>query len=285
MDSKQKNSLRLLILLLVLVLTACQPSRPGPMAWIDFPFDGAVLRSGETVAITGHTSSLDGTSEVILFVDGAAQLSIAPEDTTADFVRVDMPWTPPEDGDYTLQLRMVSGEGDTAVSDPVRIRVGRVLVEVDTESLEDLSLPPEPEITPTEPEVTEEVVPPTTTPTVYIPPTNTPTVKPPADTTPPDVPTPMVPVDGLVIGCASTQNLVWLPVEDIDNLNGYDVRLERELSPGNWDRVGNYGPIKDKQYEVTIDCGVAFRWSVRAEDKAGNKSDWSAWSSFIVELD
>jgi len=289
MDSTTQRWIKLLLLLFILLLAACTPSRPGPMAWIDYPFDGAVVRSGETVEVTGHVSALGGTSEVTLFVDGVPAGSFVPEDTTAEFAPVHFSWSPAEDGDFILELRMISTEGESGISEAVRVRVGQVVLAVEPPAEE---APPTLVITPTEPAeqpvtptATVTAYPPITlTPTVDVPPTITPTTKP-EDTTPPPVPTPYVPADGLVFGCAATQNLVWLPVEDPSGLNGYYVRLERELSPGNWDRVGNYGPIGDKQYEVGIDCGISFRWAVRAEDKAGNKSDWSAWSTFTVELD
>lgn len=281
MDSSRIQKIRKLVIVLIAValLTACTPTRPGPRAWIDSPFDGAVLPAGETVAVTGHTSSMEGTQRVFLVVDGRPEMNMAPDDTAADFIRVDFPWTPPGEGDYTLQLRMTDGAEETGVSEVVRVRVGSVALAVEPAveepPVEEPAEPPDTEEPPTE-------QPPTPTETVYVPPTDTPE---PQDTTPPPVPTPMVPADGLVFGCASTQNLVWLPVEDESGLNGYYVRLERENSPGSWERINDYGPINDKQYEVSIDCGVAFRWSVRAEDNAGNKSSWSAWSTFAVELD
>lgn len=281
MDSSRIQKIRklTLVLITVVLLAACTPTRPGPRAWIDSPFDGAVLPAGETIAVTGHTSSLEGTQRVFLVVDGRPEMNMAPEDTSADFIRVDFPWTPPENGDYTLQLRMTDGAEETGVSEVVRVRVGSVALAVEP-AVEEPPVEEPAEPTSTENPPTEQ--PPTPTSTVYVPPTDTPE---PQDTTPPPVPTPMVPADGLVFGCGSTQNLVWLPVEDESGLNGYYVRLEREISPGSWERINNYGPINDKQYEVPIDCGVTFRWSVRAEDNAGNKSDWSAWSTFGVELD
>ncbi len=282
MDKIQTIRKPLLIFITVLFLAACSPIRPGPGAWIDFPFDGAVLPSGESVEIIGHTSSLEGTSRAFLVVNGSPEMNIVPDDTTSDFVQIRFPWTPPTDGDYSLQLRMISGAEETAVSETVRVRVGRVALAVEPDPgevpIEDPTLAP----TSTEAPPTDLPPTPTHTATVYVPPTNTPE---PQDTTPPPVPTPYVPADGLVFGCAASQNLVWLPVDDPSGLNGYYVRLEREVSPGSWEQVAQYGPINDKQYEVPIDCGISFRWSVRAEDNAGNLSTWSSWSTFSVELD
>jgi hypothetical protein len=271
-----------LSLICVLLLAACSPVRPGPQAWIDSPFNGAVIPSGETVEIIGHTASLDGTTRIILYVNGTPEMNSSPEDPEADFVRVVFPWTPPENGDYTLQLRMMSGADETGGSEPVRVRVGRLALFVEPDLEEPQLEKPTGLPTGTEPPPGEEQPSPRYTATIYVTPTRTPE---PRDTTPPPVPTPYVPADGLVIGCASTQNLVWLPVDDPSGLNGYYVRLEREVSPGSWEQDSQYGPINDKQVEVSIECGIYYRWSVRAEDNAGNLSSWSSWSTFAVELD
>ena len=117
------------------------------------------------------------------------------------------------------------------------------------------------------------------------PPTPTPThTPPPADTTPPPAPSPVVPANGLVVACKSTQTLAWLPVDDPSGISGYYVKLEREVTAGNWQSAGGYGPISGKQVDVSVDCGIHYRWMVRAQDGAGNYSNWSAFSEFSVNL-
>jgi hypothetical protein len=106
-----------------------------------------------------------------------------------------------------------------------------------------------------------------------------------ADSDPPPVPSPMVPADGLDIDCGASQNLVWLPVEDPSGIEGYYLKLEKEVSGGNWEAAGNWGAINGKQHSVSIDCGLRYRWRVRAEDGAGNFSPWSSYSYFTVNLD
>lgn len=110
------------------------------------------------------------------------------------------------------------------------------------------------------------------------------TVSAPVDTTPPPAPTPQVPADGLALSCRSSQTLAWLPVSDPSGILGYYVKLEREVTPGNWQSIGGWGPLSDKQVNVPVDCGLYYRWTVRAQDGAGNYSDWSGWSHFSVML-
>lgn len=113
----------------------------------------------------------------------------------------------------------------------------------------------------------------------------TPTSPPSAgDTTPPPTPTPAVPADGLVLSCRSTQTLAWLPVDDPSGISGYYVKLEMEVTSGNWQSAGGYGPVTGKQVDVNVQCGGVYRWTVRAQDGAGNFSNWSAPSYFSINL-
>lgn len=104
------------------------------------------------------------------------------------------------------------------------------------------------------------------------------------DTTPPPVPSPQVPSNGLAIGCKSSQTLAWLPVDDPSGIAGYFVKLERQLTVNNWQSVRGWGPVTDKQVTANVQCGVKYRWAVRAQDGAGNYSAWSAWSAFSINM-
>jgi hypothetical protein len=118
--------------------------------------------------------------------------------------------------------------------------------------------------------------------------TPSPTTKPP-DTTPPPVPAPHVPADGLVLDCTSSQDLVWMPVQD--DSGGpvkYDVEIQHELKAGQWETTGEWKGVTGKKVTATgkqgIDCGPKYRWRVRAYDGAGNYSAWSAWSRFSISM-
>jgi hypothetical protein len=108
------------------------------------------------------------------------------------------------------------------------------------------------------------------------------------DTTPPPVPEPRQPPNGQVMSCGYTPGLLWLPVSDPSSPVKYYVKLEIKLTANEWRSVAGYGPTTG--YSVTpdpkqIQCGGIYRWMVRAEDAAGNISNWSAPSNFSVNLE
>ncbi len=106
---------------------------------------------------------------------------------------------------------------------------------------------------------------------------------PPPDTTPPPVPEPFVPADGLEVSCRTTQVLNWLPVNDPSGVHYY-VTLEYQVAADQWEEVDQWGPLDDKQVEADVDCGIYYRWAVRAQDGAGNTSEWSEWYHFSISL-
>jgi hypothetical protein len=104
------------------------------------------------------------------------------------------------------------------------------------------------------------------------------------DTTPPPVPSPAVPKDKAELSCRSSQTLAWLPVSDPSSPVSYYVKLELQVKKGQWQSAGGWGPVSGKQVDVGVQCGGIYRWMVRAQDGAGNASDWSPWSYFSVSL-
>jgi hypothetical protein len=94
-----------------------------------------------------------------------------------------------------------------------------------------------------------------------------------------------VPSNGETLDCRSTQTLEWSPVTDDSQPVQYYVKLEISLKKGQWRSAGGYGPIIGTQVDVKVECGGIYRWTLRAEDAAGNASGWSSPSAFSIEMD
>lgn len=108
----------------------------------------------------------------------------------------------------------------------------------------------------------------------------------PPDTTPPPVPEPQVPADGLSITCKGSQTLVWLPVSDPSKIKEYQVEIQRSSDNSTWSAAPGSPKtgLTDKSTSISVECGWYYRWRVRAIDGVGNKSDWSGWSKFVINL-
>jgi hypothetical protein len=270
----------LILLLLTAVISSCSSERDSRLnVWIDSPRDGATVPVGEPVVVLSHAYAREGITEVMLYVDSIAFSHAVPGESGADFSEFRHEWVPTEEGDYALQLWVYDALGEAGGPATVNVHVGEIAVVefVDTET-------PTPvptstfTITPT-PVNTDTPTPP---PPTYTP-TPTPTIVP-VDTTAPPVPIPVVPADGLVLSCRTTQMLNWTPVEDPSGINGYYVHLQYESTPGNWVTANTWGALPDKQLEVPVNCGGIYRWQVRVEDGVGNMSNWSTFYYFSIDL-
>jgi RNA polymerase sigma-70 factor (ECF subfamily) len=110
-------------------------------------------------------------------------------------------------------------------------------------------------------------------------------VSPTPDNQGPPAPTSLTPSDGVVLSCRGTATLSWNAVKDPSGVAGYYVQLERRVSRVAWEPVDTWGPINGTQTNVPVSCGLGYRWSVRAEDGAGNPGPWSAWATFGIGVD
>jgi hypothetical protein len=281
---------RTLLILVMLGMVSCAGEvEARPRAWIDSPGDGSLVSFGTTVAVISHAYSRQGVAEVVLSINGEAYRRDAPATPGVEFVQISQDWLPTEEGTYAVQVQAYDVAGQVSDTASITVRIGEAPTEVVPSPVEVIAMTD----TPT-PVITSTATPvPTFTATIVEQPVFVPTdtdtppppePQPPSDTTPPPAPTPAVPADGLVLSCRSSQTLAWLPVDDPSGISGYYVKLEKEVTTGNWQSAGGYGPISGKQVDVTVDCGIHYRWMVRAQDGAGNFSNWSAPSHFSINL-
>lgn len=110
--------------------------------------------------------------------------------------------------------------------------------------------------------------------------TFTPTTKPP-DTQAPPAPQLVSPSGSL--SCRTSVTLDWNPVSDPSGIKTYYVKLERQITPGNWQSAGGWTTSSTAQ-SVSVQCGGIYRWQVRAEDGAGNQGPWSGFMNFGINL-
>jgi hypothetical protein len=108
-------------------------------------------------------------------------------------------------------------------------------------------------------------------------------VTPTPDTQGPPAPRPLDPTGGVVLSCRAETTLSWGSVSAPSGITGYYVRLEE--TSGTPRPIGEWGPLGQTQLTVPVSCGYYYRWSVRAEDGAGNLGPWSSWATFGVDID
>lgn len=96
----------------------------------------------------------------------------------------------------------------------------------------------------------------------------------------PPAPALVSPTGGDTLGCGPV-TLDWNPVSDPSGIGTYYVKWEREVTPGNWQSLGGQATT-GTQVTISLDCGISYRWSVMAEDGAGNPGPWASWAEFGV---
>jgi hypothetical protein len=106
------------------------------------------------------------------------------------------------------------------------------------------------------------------------------------DTTPPDPPTLLQPIDGTTLTCTSETILRWETASDPSGIDEYRVQVERHTGDNNWQAVSGsvFTGINNLEMLLSVECGWAYRWRVRAVDGEGNVGDWSGWFTFIDPL-
>ena len=100
---------------------ACSEEVSGPRAWIDFPLDQSTVPVGAPVSILSHAYARDGIAEVLLSVNGEAYRRNPPATPGESFSKVAHEWLPQQEGDYLLQVKTFSKNGES--SNPATVKI------------------------------------------------------------------------------------------------------------------------------------------------------------------
>ncbi len=317
------------VLAMTVLLAACTPAETTPRVWIDYPKDGTRFDKPGAMTITAHAAAPAGIGYIIFSVNNVPFYQQEPGVEGAPFSDFEIPWSPAENGSYSLDVAMYDINGNYGGSASSRVQIGAPELDDPTTVPMDITVTPVITDTPTPPpDMPTATYTPTVTLTVAAPitisfyadqisispgecvqlswtvenadevlldnsqvtasgtsqacPSSTHeyvlsatrgqqyryqqitiTVNAPSDTTPPPVPQPMVPSNGLHIACKASQTLVWMPVTDPSGISGYDVELLKNVS-GSWQSVKSWNNVSGKQVTASVDCGLEYRWRVRA---------------------
>jgi hypothetical protein len=85
------------------------------------------------------------------------------------------------------------------------------------------------------------------------------------------------PIENESEDCWNMKELAWEQSQTSSDVEAYYVRLAYEGSDGQFEEAKEFGPIEKMSYEMPIDCGNVFRWSVRVVNDEGVSSEWSNW--------
>jgi len=178
---KHLNSSIFGTMLLMLMLSACASTSPGPQAWLDHPLDGmhAPLAA---LTIHAHASDEDGVVRFEFFANDAPLLSVDSNGKRLSEALVE--WTPPGPGIYVIRVHAIDAAGNTGsdVSAVVTIGAEMVITVTPTDT-------PDPGAAQTKPPAS---LPPQTEPPAPLPPQTEPPAPPPPQTEPPAPPPPAV---------------------------------------------------------------------------------------------
>ena len=102
---------------------ACEEQVAGPRTWIDVPLDGSSVPVGTAVPVVSHAYAREGVAEILLSVNGEAYRRGPPAQPDASFSKVALEWMPQQAGDYVLQVKAYSKNGQASNPATVRVRV------------------------------------------------------------------------------------------------------------------------------------------------------------------
>ena len=296
-------ALVMFFLFVLFLLNACNLPLSSEIirVWIDVPLDGLQTGADQIVQIEGHASSHSQIEEIVLLVNGTFERQIEKPDMQGSLAYYRFQWTPPQAGDYALQIIAYGPDGQSSQLDTV-------VVHVTAQAKEEVELPRitlTPQLfTPTEPvqvvintplpSVTPTLTPSSLSENTQIPgPTNSPEpthTQQPANTQSsvdsqgPPSPEIKSPSNGLDFPCISSLTLQWNTVSDPSGITEYRVEVEVSQAENQWYSAENspFTGLSTTVLSLQVECGFTYRWRVQAVDGYRNSGDFSNWSDFAV---
>ena len=291
-----------IFLLVVFLLNACNlPASPESIrVWIDVPLDGLQVGVGQVVQIEGHASSHVEIEMIDFLVNGIYEHQIKKPETQGNLAYYRFQWTPPETGEYALQIIAYGQNGRSSQLDTVVVRAA-------SQQLQEMTELPLVILTPQLPSSTPQAVmdtplpSPTSTAFVQVEPENTTaatlTVSPqrldtlqPTSTSSdfdgegPPAPEIKSPLSGLDFPCISSLTLQWQIVTDPSGITEYRVEVDYSLDENQWFSAEGspYIGLSTTVLSLQVECGRTYRWRVQAVDGYRNSGEFSNWSAFAV---
>jgi hypothetical protein len=116
----------LTLLILVSLLASCNlpASTGGVSVWLDVPLDGLAFDAPQPIKIEGHASSANGISRIEIWINGALLTTINNPPMQGNLTTFNLEWTPPAEGEYTIQALAFSADGTASLPDSARVTFG-----------------------------------------------------------------------------------------------------------------------------------------------------------------
>ena len=76
--------------------------------------------------------------------------------------------------------------------------------------------------------------------------------------------------------------LKWQPAADPSGIRDYDVELEK-LIDRTYVTDKTWNTLRADAAAFAPECGMPYRWRIRATDTAGRQSEWSGYQDFEVQ--
>ncbi len=116
------------LFLLVILLAACSGDPVsyafGPTVWIDVPVEELALEAPQPIQIEGHANAPEGIAYVEIWVNGELVQAVDPLSVEGNLARYTFTWTPPGNGEYTIQAMAFANDGEGSSPDSTRVLVG-----------------------------------------------------------------------------------------------------------------------------------------------------------------